>query len=111
MPKTEKAIDDREASMTLQEFCAIERMSMATYAKIRRLGYGPEETIVPGLSFRRITPEARRTWHAKLAALQRTEAAEVERKRRTVLAMRAGNAAAKSPLHVSNTGIRARKAR
>src|SRR5688500_3982935 len=48
-------LEDRARSLTRQEFCAIERMSLTTYAKLQKAGLGPDEVRFPGLSFVRIT--------------------------------------------------------
>jgi len=95
----ERAIED--ASLTIDDFCRAERISRSTFYKLKRLRLAPEETIVPGLALRRITAQARRAWHAKLDALQASEAAELERRRRVELAKRAALIAATSPLHRS----------
>ena len=34
-----------ERAMTIKQFCAIENISKATYYKMRRAGFGPEETL------------------------------------------------------------------
>jgi hypothetical protein len=96
--------------LTIEEFCSAEKFGKATYYKIRRLGFGPDETRIPGTSIVRITQQARRAWHAKLAALRASEAAETEARRRSVQAMQAGRIAAASPLHVSRRKGTARAA-
>ena len=71
---------------------------------MKRLGHGPKETHIPGTSVIRITPEARREWHAYLAKLAEQEAAKFERQRRVEQATVAGKAAAKSERHISKRG-------
>jgi hypothetical protein len=93
--------DEQARTLTRQEFCALERMSLSTYAKLRRLGRGPDEVRFPGMAFTRITPQARAEWHARIEEWRKSEAAELEKKRRSAIAKRAGERAAKSPLHVS----------
>jgi hypothetical protein len=108
----EGVIDDRviddQRSLTVKEFLFYEKMSQSTYYKLKRHGLGPEETTIPipGMNFVRITAQARRDWHAKLAELRSSEAGELERARRADHATQAGKLAAASPLHVSRRGSR-----
>jgi hypothetical protein len=92
--------DDR--SQTIREFCATERFSIATYYKLKRLGLGPAEMIVPGTRIVRITPKARAEWHARMQ--QRSEHQNVELESRRRQAAEAGRIAAASPSHVSRRG-------
>ena len=39
----------REPSETIDEFCAVEHLSRSSYYKMRKLGYGPDEMVVPGI--------------------------------------------------------------
>jgi hypothetical protein len=94
--------DDQSRSLTRQEFCLLEHMSLSTYHKLQRAGLGPDEIKFPGLAFVRITAEARREWHAKIEAQRKTQAAKLEDQRRREIARKAGQKAARSPLHVSN---------
>jgi hypothetical protein len=93
-----------ERSLTQRELMFAEHISPSTYFKLKRLGFGPEETIFPGTNIIRITPDARRAWHAKLAMLRATVEASKEAQRRTAYAVQAGKAAARSELHVSKRG-------
>jgi hypothetical protein len=68
---------------------------------MKRLGVGPREERVPGTTIIRITPEARRAWHAQLAEMRQSREAELEERRRSAHATQAGKIAAASPLHVS----------
>ena len=54
---------DADASLTINEFCKLERICRATYYNLHRAGLGPDEILVG--SRRRITAEARRLWHQK----------------------------------------------
>jgi hypothetical protein len=90
-----------ERAQTIGEFCAAENISAASYYKMRRLGVGPREERVPGTAIIRITPEARRAWHALLAEMRQSRDAELEERRRSAHATQAGKMAAASPLHVS----------
>jgi hypothetical protein len=101
--------DDR--TMTVREFCDVESISLASYFAMRRRGYGPAEIRVPGTRIIRITQQARREWHERLAAIAQTEAARLEAERRRAQTVIAGNAAAASPLHVSKLGKRTAPAR
>jgi len=100
LPDQDDALD-REPSMTINEFLAVERISRSSYYKMRDHGYGPAETRVPDTEIIRISARARREWHARLEERARSEAAELERKRRASQRRAAGKAAAASPMHVS----------
>ena len=58
LPDEDDALD-REPSMTINEFLAVERMSRSSYYKMRALGYGPAEMHVPGTEIIRISARAR----------------------------------------------------
>jgi len=90
-----------ERAQTIGEFCAAENISAASYYKMRRLGVGPREDRVPGTTIIRISPEARRAWHVRLAEMRQSGEAELEQRRRSAHAAQAGKIAAASPLHVS----------
>jgi hypothetical protein len=90
-----------DLSLTISEFCVAERMGLSTYHKLKKLGLGPDELRVPGLNFVRVTQAARREWHAKMAALRNSDVMRREAERRSEMARVAGQAAARSPLHVS----------
>ena len=49
-----------DASLTISDFCASERISRAMYYKLKRDGKGPREMAVG--SHKRISPEARADW-------------------------------------------------
>jgi len=100
----EPSREEQARSLSRQEFCALERMSLSTYAKLQRKGLGPAELRFPGLVFATITPEARREWRARFEEYSRSKAAKLEDERRRALASKAGRLAAKSPLHVSKAG-------
>ncbi|SDJ18198.1 MULTISPECIES: hypothetical protein [Bradyrhizobium] len=101
-PVTEPSRDDQQPrSMTRKQFCELENMSLSTFHKLKRAGNGPAETHFPGMTFARITPEARREWHAKIEEQRKSEAAKLEAQRRSAFAENAGRNAAASPLHVS----------
>ena len=88
-------------SLTKAEFCELERMSVATYHKLKRAGYGPAEVRFPGMAFARITPQARQEWHALIEKLRTDKNLQLELERRTVQSREAGKRAAASPRHVS----------
>jgi hypothetical protein len=104
MVETETNLADR--STTLDEFCALEHISLATYYKMRRLGYGPEEMRYPNTNVVRITAAARAAWHQRMQALQHSRAAKVEAKRRQKQTSEAGRLAAQSPRHVQRRKAR-----
>jgi len=62
---------DADQSLTINEFCAAEKICRATFYNLQRAGLGPD-TILVG-SHQRITAEARRRWH------QQRERAAAER--------------------------------
>ncbi len=100
------AVDDLlQPSLTIRQFCVCENMSPASYYKMRRLGFGPAEMVIPGPEIIRITPKAHRQWRAMLEEHSRTKAAELERKRRADQRRTAGKTAAASPMHVSRRPI------
>jgi hypothetical protein len=93
--------DNQERSQTRGEFCDTERISLSSYFKLKARNLAPEETVVPGTKMIRIAPEARRAWHARMAELAKSEAAQLEAERRRAQAVAAGRIAARSPLHAS----------
>jgi hypothetical protein len=105
------ARDPAERAMTIADFCYLENMSKATYYKLKRAGLGPRETHVPvpGMSFVRITAEARHDWHAMLAEMRETAAAKLATARKHAQTLQAGKLAAASPLHVANRQTRRRR--
>jgi hypothetical protein len=97
----------QEPARTIPEWCEGKRICVATYYKLKRLGLTPDELHVPGTNIRRITPEADREWIARMAELTKTKEYKREAERRTALAKKAGDIAARSPNHISEV----RKAR
>lgn len=104
LTKDENVISDDERSWTQKEFMFLENVSESTYYKMKRLGHGPKETIIPvdAMYLVRITAQARRDWHAQLEALAQSEAGQLMAKRRVELATQAGKLAAASPKHISH---------
>jgi hypothetical protein len=102
------SIEHIENSLTIAQFCEIEQICKASFYKLRRQGLAPVETRILGTV--RISAQARRDWHAMLAARQQSEAAGREAARKRELASRAGQAAIASPKHVNRTGRRKRRA-
>lgn len=105
-PVTESLRDDQahqvpSRSLTRAQFCELENMSLSTFHKLKRAGNGPAETHFPGMTFARITPEARREWHARMEEWRKSDAAKLEQQRRIAVARAAGKKAIESPLHVS----------
>ncbi len=93
------AFKEEDRALTVAEFCALERMSLTTYHKLKKSGHGPDEVRFPGMSFVRITKEARAEWHAKIEEWRKSEAVALEQQRRSAEAKRKGKLAAESPLH------------
>jgi hypothetical protein len=90
---------DPKRSLSQNGFCYVENISKAKYYELKKRGLAPDETNIDGLI--RITPKAREAWHARMAELAKSEAAQLEAERRRELASIAGRAAAASPLHIS----------
>ena len=90
---------DPKRSLSQNGFCYVENISKAKYYELKKRGLAPDETNIDGLI--RITPKAREAWHARMAELAKSEAAQLEAERRRELASIAGRAAASSPLHIS----------
>jgi hypothetical protein len=109
--ETSLSREEQARSLTRQEFCALERMSVSTYHKLRRSGLGPDEVRFPGMAFVRITRQARAEWHARIEEWRTSQAAQIQEQRRAAQAARAGRRAAQSPRHVSkrNTVAKARR--
>ena len=105
------AITSEERSFTREEFCRVEGISAASYYKMRRLGYGPVETTIPGTRIVRITAAARCDWHARMLALGQSEEAQLEKERRSAFQSELGKHAARSPRHVSKRRILAEKSK
>jgi alkylated DNA nucleotide flippase Atl1 len=87
---------DEQRSLTIAQFCALENISVYTYYKIRKMGYGPRELRVPGTEIARITPESRRKWHALMESREVQEQAKREFERRAAQSAQAGAIAAAS---------------
>jgi hypothetical protein len=92
-------IVDAEASLTIQELCRAEKFSPAYYYKLKKRGLAPVETRIGSII--RITPEARREWHARHVKAAQTEAAQLEAARKHAQTVAAGKAAARSSRHVN----------
>jgi hypothetical protein len=90
---------------TVPEFCFRNSVSRAAYQRLRSQGRGPVEMRL-GLNLIRITAEAERAWQQ---AMQEPNA-ELEQQA-VARAAKAGHAASKSPMHVSNTRRQATAAR
>jgi hypothetical protein len=94
------ADDPNDPSFTIPEFCKVEKISEATYYKLRDLGrklgrrLTPEEWRPPGTNIVRITGPARREWQARAPTLNRDEDPA-----RVAHARRAGKRGAASPDH------------
>jgi hypothetical protein len=102
-------IEETEVSLTLKEFCAAERICLASYYKMRARGHAPIELRVPGTKIIRITPAARHQWHQMMQAMAQGEAARLEAARVHAASVERGKLAARSPRHYNAT--RPRKAR
>jgi hypothetical protein len=94
-----------EASMTINDFCLVERISRATFFKMQKAGYAPETLRVPGLATVRITAKARREWQQRLAALKDDIQIEKKREETVNIARRAGKLGG-APKHRRTTRAR-----
>jgi hypothetical protein len=92
-----------DRAFTIRQFCLIEKISPATYAKLKRRGLGPreDEIIAPGVRIVRISPEARDEWKKRMTALRESKTAQVERERAHQQRIEAGRRSAASDKHVS----------
>jgi hypothetical protein len=82
---------------TIPEFCARNSISRQKYNRMREQGLGPRETRL-GLNTIRVSADAERDWQQE-AEKPRPDLEEQAAER----AIKAGEAAAKSPKHVSKT--------
>ncbi len=90
------ADDPSDPSFTISEFCKLEKISEATYYKLRKLGRGltPDEWRPPETNIVRITGPARREWQARISKMNRDDDPA-----RVAHARRAGKRGAASPEH------------
>src|SRR4029077_14232362 len=86
---------DIKPSKTIPQFCEAENLSAPSYFKIQRLGLGPDEMRVPGSEIVRIAATAHREWRERMAALSKTQQAELERQRRVAQRRAAGVASSR----------------
>ena len=94
-----KRFVDENCALSITDLCYLDGISVYTYNSLRKRGLGPKETRYPGTQIVRISPEARREWHARLEQRDAQKQIERERKRRTDIAQRAGKLAVQSPKH------------
>jgi hypothetical protein len=102
--------DDDRRSQTIKQFCATENISLASFYELSKRGLTPEVLEVPGTKIRRITPEARDAWRARMTELSHSKAAKLERARRRQVAVIAGQKSAASEKHVSKRKARSEPA-
>jgi hypothetical protein len=86
-----------------RELCALEGFGLSTLEKLDRMGMGPEWTIFPGIAIKRVTPQARREWHERIAQWRAENAArlEAERRKRSERMVVLGKMSTESPGHPS----------
>jgi len=97
--KIDPAQVDTNPNLLLPELCAVDRISLTTYFKMKKLGIGPRETHF--LDAIRVTPEDRRAWHRKLQKQHEKKSSQLAQERRNAMRRIAGRMAAASPRHVS----------
>jgi hypothetical protein len=83
------------AAFSIAEFCSRNHISRPMYHRMRSQGRGPKEMRL-GLNLIRVTAEAEREWQLRMQEPN----ADFER-RATARAVKAGDAAVRSPNHVS----------
>jgi hypothetical protein len=81
MPSTER-------NETIHEFCESEGISYSHYMGLKRRGIGPKELHI-GRALR-ITPQAKRDWHAMLEKLANSKEAKAQQARRREIGRHAG---------------------
>ena len=91
-------IDDSRPSETIAQFCAIEGISRSTYHKMRRDGFGPDETRVLNSKIIRISAAAHDAWRQRMAGRNAAQRRELETRRRQASA--AARRSVLSPNHV-----------
>jgi broad specificity phosphatase PhoE len=85
-------------SYTIKQFCKLENISPPTYHNLKNRGLGPRE-MRPTRGIVRISPEARREWHAMLERMPAEEQRQWLRER----AVRIAEKSVQSPKHISKT--------
>jgi len=91
-----------EASETITEWCAKERMSKASFYALLRANpeLAPKTITIPNTRIIRVI-ESHEDWRARVAELAQSDAARLEAARRREIASLAGKVAIASPNHVS----------
>ena len=115
-PLSVNKLATEELPLSINELCKLERISRSKYMAMRRAGLGPAETRYPDITLPdgrikqnktiRITPQARRDWHEKLAEWQNSAAAQLEQARASERAKLLGKLATKSEQHISKRAKR-----
>jgi|SRR5882672_11433151 len=75
MPKKRKdnvifAPNDPNASVTIPEFCELEKIGITFYYRMRKLGIGPVEHCPTGTKVVRISPEALKEWRLRYQTIE-----------------------------------------
>jgi hypothetical protein len=82
MSKPAVHIEEGATSMTIKEWCAVERQSPATFYKLQKRGLGPHTMKLPGTRIVRIV-ESRSAYHTRMLALSEEDDAKREQQRRS----------------------------
>jgi len=90
---------DESRALSITDFCYVEGISTYAYKDLRKRDLIPKETRIPGSQIVRISPQARRDWHARLEQADAQKQIERDRERRTEIAQRAGKLAVQSFKH------------
>jgi hypothetical protein len=95
------------ASETIAEWCAIEKMSKATFYSLRSNNpeLAPRIIKIPKTRIVRVI-ESHESWRARVAEAMQTKTARLANARRRELTSIAGKIAAQSPKHVSRRDTR-----
>jgi hypothetical protein len=95
-----------ENRLSLKQFCELEHISVSSYHRMKKAGYGPDETYLPGTGIMFITAAARAAWRIRINKWSASKEAKLESQRRNALFVAAGKKAAAMPNHVSKRKAR-----
>jgi hypothetical protein len=88
-------LSKHERNETIDEFCDSEGISYSHYMGLKRKGIGPKELHI-GRALR-ITPQAKRDWHAMLEKLATSKEARAQQARRREIGRHAGLSGGRPP--------------
>jgi hypothetical protein len=96
-------MSDDDRPLSIKEFCVKVGICTASYYKMRKAGYGPEETYLPGLQKKWIFPQAIDNWYqlGRQFNIKNAKKLEALRRRKAENARAAAAKSIASPNHVS----------